>query len=77
MSGLSLTASYPGRRISIQRPTKDVLSSNAGARPSHMSKQPCTPPHWLCPRTITCATFRAVTAYSTAAEVPCWLPSGS
>src|SRR6056297_3549613 len=63
--------------MSIQRPTKLDFCSSAGALPEHMSWQPRTPPQFECPKTITCATFRDVTAYSSAADVPCCAPSGS
>ena len=62
--------SKPGRSVSIQRPTKLVDFSSSGALPVHMLKQPCTPPQLECPSITICATFKAVTAYSMAAEVP-------
>ena len=42
-----------------------------------MSWQPRTPPQPWWPITIRCSMPSAITAYSTAAEVPCERPSGS
>ncbi len=42
-----------------------------------MSWQPRTPPQPWCPMTIRWRIPSAITAYSTAAEVPCERPSGS